>query len=276
MDAFEGRTAVVTGAASGIGSALAERFAAAGMNVVMADVEEAALVRAAGELRDRGASVLAHVTDVSDVDAVDDLAADVFATFGPVHLLCNNAGVGVQRPVADMELDDWAWVLGVNLWGVIHGLRAFLPGMVAHGEPGHVVNTSSMAGLLASPGMSAYSASKAAVVAISESLGEEMAAAGGQIGVSVLCPGVVNTRVHLCERNRPGGDRSLGDDTTSRLGDQLPGFRAMEPSEVAACVMDAVVERRLYVFTHPEWIDMASARFDRIVDAARSTPGSPA
>jgi NAD(P)-dependent dehydrogenase (short-subunit alcohol dehydrogenase family) len=270
VNAFEGKTAVVTGAASGIGFGLAERFAAEGMNVVMADVERPALEQAAEQLHARGATVLALPTDVTDADGVDRLAAGAGAAFGPVHVLCNNAGVGLARPIVEMGLDDWGWVLDVNLWGVIHGLRAFLPGMLAHGEPGHVVNTSSMAGLLAAPSMPVYSASKAAVLAISECLHEEMEQAGAQIGVSALCPGLVNTRVHLSERNRPGGDPSIGDDTTSRLGDRMTDFRAMEPSEVAACVVDAIHERRLYVFTHPEWIGMAAARYDRILDAARS------
>jgi len=269
VKSFDGRTAVVTGAASGIGLGLATRFAEAGMKVVLADIEADPLEEAAEKLRAGGTEVLAVATDVSDGDQVDALAARAAEAFGNIHVLCNNAGVGLGGTIDTMPTAVWSWVLGVNLWGVIHGLRAFLPGMLAHGEEGHVVNTASMAGLLpGTPTMSPYSASKVAVVAISESLHGEMAMAGGKIGVSVLCPGVVNTRIHLGERNQPGRDPSIVYDTTSRLGDLLTGMPggALEPSAVADQVHAAIVERRLYVITHPEWLEGVSARMTAILE----------
>jgi NAD(P)-dependent dehydrogenase (short-subunit alcohol dehydrogenase family) len=274
VDEFDGRTAVVTGAASGIGYGLAARFAAAGMNLVMADVEGDQLDAAGERLREVGAPVLTVTTDVSDGEQVDHLAAEAVAAFGAVHVLCNNAGVGVKDPIAKMTTDAWSWVLGVNLWGVIHGLRAFLPGMLAHGEPGHVVNTSSMAALLNGPGMAGYCSSKAAVVSITEVLAQEMEEAGGTIGVSVLCPGVVNTRIHQAGRNRPGRDPATVYDPASRSGEIHSGARIQDPSETAECVFDAIVAGRLYVFSHPEWIDMVTPRFDRIVDAAAAHAAS--
>ena len=271
MDQFDGRTAVVTGAASGMGLGLATRFAEAGMNVVMADIEVDPLEEAAGKLRAEGATVVAVPTDVSDGDQVDALATASVAAFGPIHVLCNNAGVGNSGMIATLTTDDWSWVLGVNLWGVIHGLRAFLPAMLAHGEPGHIVNTSSMAGLFAAPTMGPYCASKFAVVAISETLHQEMAIAGGTIGVSVLCPGMVSTRIHQAERNRPGRDSGIVYDPNSRFGvDPLgsagapPGL-ALDPAEVAEQVYTAIVERRFYVITHPDWLGGVSERMNGIL-----------
>jgi NAD(P)-dependent dehydrogenase (short-subunit alcohol dehydrogenase family) len=270
---FEGMTAVVTGAASGIGFGLAERFAAEQMNVVMADVETAALEDAEDRLRAGGAKVLAVQTDVTDAGSIDRLAAEASAAFGPVHVLCNNAGVGLSKPIAEQSTDDWAWVINVNLWGVIHGLRAFLPGMLAHGQPGHVVNTGSMASFGVGPGMASYGATKAAVLSISESLQTELA--GTQIGVSVLCPGMVATRAHQCVRNRPGQDPTIEFDATTRLGDDETEMRVLQPSDVAECVVDAIVSGRLYVFPHPEWVEeRAKPRFDRIL-AAAATPTTP-
>ncbi len=268
MQELEGRTAVVTGAASGIGKALAERFAASGMNLVLADIEEGPLAEVASTLRDGGVKVLDVPTDVSKAADVDALAAAADEAFGPVHVLCNNAGVGGGGMIHDLKTEDWEWVINVNLWGVIHGLRAFLGGMYAHGEEGHVVNTASLAGLYSAPFMAPYSATKFAVVAISEALHQEALLAGGRIGVSVLCPGWVNTRIHESSRNRPA---ELGGDAERERGDSFE-FMAqilaagMPPATVAEHVERAIRERRFYVITHPEMLGAVEERMRNIVE----------
>jgi NAD(P)-dependent dehydrogenase (short-subunit alcohol dehydrogenase family) len=271
VDSLEGRTAVITGAASGIGLGLAIRFAEAGMKVVMADIEKEPLEVAAEGLRAQGSEVLAVPTDVSDGDQVDALAAEAVDRFGPVHVLCNNAGVGNSKTIATLTSADWSWVLGVNLWGVIHGLRAFLPGMLAHGETGHVVNTSSMAGLFAAPTMGPYCASKFAVVAISETLQQEMAMSASLIGVSVLCPGVVSTRIHQAERNRPGRQSDIVYDPASRFGIDPAGNAGavgnpLDPMAVAEQVHGAIMEGRFYIITHPDWLGGVSTRMTAILE----------
>lgn len=270
MDDLVGRTAVVTGAASGIGRALAERFAAEGMRLVLADVEERALGAAADALAANGVEVLPVVTDVADAASVEALADAAYSRFGAVHVLCNNAGVGAGGPIADLSLADWQWVLGVNLWGVVHGLHAFLPRMLAGGEPGHVVNTASLAGHVAGPFMGPYSASKFAVVAISESLYHEMTMSGGAIGVSVLCPGWVNTNIHSSERNRPpslGGGRDRVDDARTDTLKQVLAS-GMPPAEVASLVLQAIRDGQFYVLTHPDMTPAVEKRMKAIVEGA--------
>src|SRR6266516_2005979 len=203
MKDFQGKVAVVTGAASGIGRALAGKSAALGMKVVLADVEESALKQAEAELQASGAQVLAVRTDVSQADEVEALAKITFETYGAVHLLWNNGGVGAGTTVWESSLADWQWVLGVNLWGVIHGIHFFVPRMLAQDSEGHIVNTASSAGLVASSGLGIYKVSKHGVVTLSETLALELAARGTKLKASVLCPEWVNTRIMDAERNRP-------------------------------------------------------------------------
>ncbi|MBS0529083.1 MAG: SDR family NAD(P)-dependent oxidoreductase, partial [Proteobacteria bacterium] len=201
MRDFTGRTAFVTGGAEGIGLALGRAFAAAGMNVMLADIEAGALTAAVRELADSGAPVRGVICDVADPDSVARAAQTSFDTFGNVHVVCNNAGVAGGSGVDNISLDNWRWVLDVNLMGVLHGIHAFLPHMRAHGEGGHIVNTASMAGLQSGSRLSPYTTSKYAVIAMSEGLARELKPLG--IGVSVLCPGFVRTRISESARNRP-------------------------------------------------------------------------
>jgi NAD(P)-dependent dehydrogenase (short-subunit alcohol dehydrogenase family) len=203
MKEFKDKVAVITGAASGIGRALAERCAHEGMKVVLADVDVDALATTVAALKATGAPVLAVVTDVSKAQDVDALAQRTLAAFGAVHLLCNNAGVWAGISAWDSSLADWEWVLGVNLWGVIHGIHTFVPLMLAQGTPGHIVNTASMAGLLTGRGPAVYRVSKHAVVALSEMLYHQLAHRGANVKVSVLCPGGVDTQIIDAARNRP-------------------------------------------------------------------------
>ena len=203
MERLRDRVAVVTGAASGIGLALSERFAAEGMRVVMADVETTALAPAAERVRAAAPAVLAVRVDVSRAEDVERLARETYAAFGAAHVVCNNAGVAVISAVHEQTLADWQWVMGVNLWGVIHGVHAFLPRMLAGGDEGHIVNTASMAGLTTAPFMSIYDVTKHGVVALSESLYKELELSGALVGVSVVCPGLINTNIIRSARNRP-------------------------------------------------------------------------
>lgn len=277
IEDLHGRVAVVTGAASGIGLALAERLAAEGMRVAMADVERGALADASAAVAATGADVLAVATDVSNGDEVDALRDAVLDRFGAVDLVCNNAGVGGGGTMWELTTADWAWVLGVNLWGVIHGIRAFVPLLVDQGH-GHVVNTASMAGLTSPPFMGPYNASKHAVVTISETLHGELAMLGAGVGVSVLCPGWVNTRIADSDRNRPpepGGGPAPATGAAATGGSAGPAvFRdvlrahlaaGMDPATVAGDVVDAVRTGRFYVLTHEDWAPMVQARVAGIV-----------
>jgi NAD(P)-dependent dehydrogenase (short-subunit alcohol dehydrogenase family) len=266
MELTSGKAAVVTGAASGIGFALAERFARAGLDIVLADIEQEALVAAEQKIAALGVQTLAVPTDVSDEAAVQTLAAAAIERFGAVHLVCNNAGVETSADAWLGPISAWTWVLGVNLWGVIHGIRAFLPVMLGQGG-GHFVNTASIAGLY--PGFApSYDASKHAVVAISEGLYRSMKLAGLPIGVSVLCPGWVNTNIMDAGRNWPA---DLGEQPPQAFGAEIaePHVRkaiaeAIQPSEVAAFVADAVAADRFWVFTGQEWVDLVAQRWNGI------------
>ena len=204
MNEFKGKVAVITGAASGIGRALADRSVQEGMKAVLADVEVEALAKTETDLKASGATVLAVRTDVSQARDVEALAQKTLEAFGAVHLLCNNAGVGSGVSIWESTLQHWEWVMGVNLWGVIHGVRAFVPFMLAQDTECHIVNTASQAGLASGPGLGVYKVTKHAVVSLSETLQHELAERAAKVRVSVLCPGNVNTRITESGRNRPG------------------------------------------------------------------------
>ena len=274
MKEFRDRVAVVTGAASGIGKAMAERFAAEGMKVVMADVEGPALDAAARELEDKGALVLPVLTDVSKAESVEALAKRAFDEFGEVHVLCNNAGVGGGTGLTwDCTLADWQWTMGVNLWGVIHGVKFFVPRMIEQGTDGHVVNTASLAGLISGPGIAVYHATKHAVVSISETLFHELRLAGSQLGVSVLCPGWVNTKILDSDRNRPeelqnGPEEEKPLPMREQMEPMIRGLLAQgsPPSEIAQKVFEAVRDRRFYILPHPQYTNMIRSRMEDILE----------
>jgi NAD(P)-dependent dehydrogenase (short-subunit alcohol dehydrogenase family) len=250
---------VVTGGASGIGRALAEGLAGEGMKVVVADLDASGLEAAVVALRGKGAEALAVPTDVTDAGQVQALADRAFGAFGAVHVLCNNAGVALWGGLESATLQDWQWVLGVNLWGVIHGLHAFLPRMIGQGQGGHVLNTASMAGLIASQGLGVYNTSKYAVVGLSETLARDLRPYG--IGVSVLCPMGVNTRIRASERSRPAALRN----TTSAPVDpvELMG-RTLPAEDVARRAIAAIRANDLYVITHEEGLEPLRRRFQRL------------
>lgn len=252
----------MTGAASGIGRALVEALAAEGAAVVAADVDRAGLDEVVAGVRARGGRAEAATTDVSDRAQVLALADQASAAFGRVHVLCNNAGVALWGGLERATHEDWRWALGVNLWGVIHGLEAFLPGMIAHGEGGHVVNTASMAGLIASQGLGVYNTTKYAVVGLSETLAKDLRPY--RIGVSVLCPMGVATRIRSSERNRPAALRSPGPPAGEPV--ELIG-RTLPPATVASMVVAAIRANELYVITHEEGLEPLRRRFARMEQA---------
>jgi NAD(P)-dependent dehydrogenase (short-subunit alcohol dehydrogenase family) len=274
MKELAGKTAVVTGAASGIGRALAERFASEGMRLVLADHDATTLEAAHTALTAKGAQAISVVGDVARGDDVMRLAARAREAFGKVHILCNNAGVsGPVGPMWTLSENDWAWTLGVNLWGVIHGVRAFVGDMIAHGEEAHVVNTASIAGLLSPPFLSAYVASKHGVVSLSETLARELQAAGARVHVSVLCPAWVRTNIADSERHRPrelanpgasvggGGGQPIVVDAVRQL---IAGGKS--PEEIADHVVRAVREERFYILPHAEMNAAIEHRFRDIKD----------
>jgi len=259
VDAFTDRVAVVTGGGSGIGRALTLALAREGAKVVVADVDEAAMDSVAREARDHGAQAVTVRTDVTELGQVQALAERAWKTFGAVHVLCNNAGVAAWGGLEKATHRDWQWVLGVNLWGVIHGIEAFVPRMIAGGQRGHIVNTASMAGLIASQGLGVYNTSKYAVVGLSETLAKDLKPYG--IGVSVLCPMGVQTRIRESERSRPAALRN--EPGTAEAAVELIG-RYLTPDTVAGMVLDAMRRGELYVITHDEGLEPLRRRFDRM------------
>ena len=265
-----GHVAVVTGAGSGIGAALAAAFGAEGGRVVLADVEAGSLERVDASLRAKGIETLVLPTDVSDADAVARLARATLDRFGRVDVVCNNAGVSTFNLLADQTLDDWRWVIGVNLWGVVHGIQSVLPILRAQGTPAHIVNTASVAGLWSGiPFIGPYAVSKVGVVSVSETLRDELKMEGSAIGVSVLCPGSVSTNVTESERNRPA---AMGSELRTTAAEQMrklirdgfTGSDGKQPAEIAAMVVDAIRRDRFWIVTHASAAPTLEARFAAI------------
>jgi len=255
---------------------MAERFASEGMKVVLADVEEEALKVAEAEFREKGVDVLGVVTNVAKAEDVEKLAQEALNAFGKVHVVCNNAGVaGAWGPAWENTLDDWEWIMGVNLWGVIHGIRTFLPIMLEQKEEGHIVNTASLAGLMRGAGI--YGVTKQGVVALSESIYNDLKMADAKIGVSVLCPGWVNTKIADADRNRPeelSRSNPLAPEAESAALDMVKSLlkSGLDPADIADQVFTAIKDDQLYIITHPDMDFLFKERFDNIVNRRNPTP----
>ena len=280
MREFAGKTAVVTGAASGMGLAFARRFAAEGMNVVLADIEEDALNAQVTQLEQEERNVLGVIVNTMRRETLENLRDETIAKFGNIHILCNNAGVagfddaglgdgGATRGPWEVPDSTWEWVMGVNFWGVLYGCQVFIPHMLEHGEEGHVVNTASVAGL--TPGGGAYGVSKHGVLALTEGIYQSFEAMGANLSASVLCPGLVNTNIGLAERNRPAefGDQiPVSGEAAEALVAMLSG--GMDPNQVAEIVFNSIVEQRCYILPHPSWDDFVRGRVEHVL--ARGAP----
>ena len=277
MQDFRNKTAVITGAASGIGLALARRAAREGMRLVLADIDEAQLAEAAKTLPVPAAALCTRRVDVSREENVAALADEAFRRFGAVHLLCNNAGVGLTRLAWELTTADWEWILGVNLWSVVHGIRHFVPRMLAQEGESHVVNTASVAGLLSTPGMAAYNVSKHGVVTLSETLYTELTAQQASVGVSVLCPAWVPTAIHTSERNRPERFGTAAPPSAAsaayqeRMGHAVKSGR-LTADDMAGAVFDAVAAKRFYVIPHSRIKQAVRLRMEDILEDRNPTP----
>lgn len=281
MKDVKNKVAVITGAASGIGRGMAETFAAAGMRVVLSDVEQPALEVTTASLRAKGADVHAVVADVSKAEDVSRLAKATLEKYGAVHVLCNNAGVVAGGyPIWKSTLDDWTWILGVNLMGVVHGVRTFLPIMIEQGEEAHIVNSASLAGLMT--GGSLYHATKAAVVSWSEGVYVQLVEGGYKPRISVLCPAFVDTNIINSKRNRPAELPDAGPwpgrPETKAWYQQYVELhkRGLSPRVVGEHVLQGICDERFYILTHPEWIGHVEHRTKQIVNGANpSVPPEP-
>lgn len=261
---LSGKTAVVTGGASGLGKAIAQELIAQGMRVVLADIEADALERTATEIGTVGIR-----TDVSEFASVQALAEEVRCRFGTAHVVCNNAGIGSVGRIAELTIDDWKWMLGVNLWGVIHGVRAFLPMLRGNPDGGHIVNTASVGGFVTMPGLGAYAVTKYGVVALTETLAQELAQDGSNVGATVVCPGPIRTNIKTSSRNRPADlGRGALVDTDLEQTEFGRTARWIEPRDAAKIVVAAIRSGDLYAFTHPEQLGALADRLQRILNAA--------
>ena len=268
MEDLQGRVAIITGGASGIGLAMAQRFAAEGMNIVLGDIEQGALDAAVAGLRASGASAVGALVDVSDPVQMTTLADAARDEFGGWHVVCLNAGVGSGGLTWEVDRASWKWVLDVNMWGIINGIEVFVPELVQQ-KVGHVVITASLAGLVYGPGMAPYNASKAAAVAIGETMATELAAEAPEVGVSILCPAWVNTKIYDSARNRPGGRRDTSELNEADRAEAAAFFEGSMPtSEVADAVADAVRTRRLHILTHDFSEEALRGRLARVLGEA--------
>lgn len=270
MKDFEDKVAVITGAASGIGRGIAERCVREGMKVVLADIDETNLTKTEAELKSAGGNVIGVRTDVSQRSDVEQLARQALDAFGQVHLLFNNAGVAAGGAPWEATWNDWEWVIGVNLWGVIHGVKVFTPLMLAQNTECHIVNTSSIAGLIVGGGASPYAVTKHAVVALSEGLYLALQQRSPLVKVSVLCPGLVRTDIANAERHRPTGLRNEPAPLSPEMQTGLAAFNAlldnaMPPLKVADAVFDAIKREQFYVLTDPAWTEVIQLRTDRLL-----------
>ena len=281
IDNFSGKTAVLTGAGSGFGLECARIGARLGMNLVLVDVQQDALDAATAEMQAAGAQVLARKVDVSNAAQMEQLAVDVEQRFGAPHLVFNNAGVGAGGLVWESSVKDWEWVLGVNVMGVVHGVRLFTPMMLAAAKAdpawrGHIVNTASMAGLLAPPNMGLYNVSKHAVVSLSETLYQDLSLVTDQVSASVLCPYFVATGINASERNRPDALADAAKPTQSQLIGQAMISKAVNSgkvtaAEVAQKVFDAVAAGQFYIYSHPKAIGSVQTRLEDVLQARNPT-----
>jgi short-subunit dehydrogenase len=273
MKAFKNRTAVITGAANGIGHGIAARCVKEGMKVVLADINKEALKKAEEELKTKGAETLAVLTDVSKAENIESLAKKTLDSFGAVDLLFNNAGVSVaaSTSISENTLADWKWIMGVNLWGVIHCVRIFTPIMVQQGTVGHIVNTSSIAGLMSTPGMGVYHVTKHGIMTLSETLYHELRLKKSKIGVSVLCPGHIRTQILEAERTRPIELRNPPNYKTDNQQYQKIIEEGMLPKQVADYVFNAIKENKFYIFTHPEFKKGMQIRMEDILQERNPT-----
>jgi len=277
MREFKDRTAVITGAASGIGLALAQRAAREGMRLVLADIDEAKLAEAAKTLPVAADALCTRRADVSREEDIAALADTAFDRFDGVHLLCNNAGVGLTRLAWELTTADWEWVLGVNLWSVVHAVRHFVPRMLAQDGESHIVNTASVAGLLSTPAMAAYNVSKHGVVTLSETLYAELAEQKAKIGVSVLCPAWVPTAIHTSERNRPQRFGEAAPPSAASAAYQERMSQAVKSGRLTAddmanAVFDAVAANRFYVVPHSRIKQAVRLRMEDILEDRNPTP----
>ncbi len=276
MQDLNNKVAVITGGAEGIGKAIAQRAAKEGMKLVLADIDGPRLDSTVAEFQAQNVDVLSLRTDVAKASEMDALAAATFARFGNVHLLVNNAGVALAKNAWDATIADWEWVLGVNLYGVIHGIRAFVPTMLAQGEVGHIVNVASVAGLISAPAFATYNVTKHAVVTLSEGMHHDLALRGSALKVSVLCPAWVKTRIAESERNRDSADRSdpkKMDPVTMQVASAVLSAveHGIDPSKVAEAVFQAIAAERFYILTHPDTKAAVKVRMEDILQGRNPT-----
>lgn len=264
MQDFDGRTAVITGGGSGIGRGMATVFGRAGMRVVVADIEEPAAAETVDLVKAVGGEAIAVRTDVADFDDVKRLAGRAHETFGAVHVLCNNAGVSHRRRGVDATHEDWVWMLGVNLWGTVHGIEAFLPAMLASGQPGHIVNTSSMNGIVPSALSAMYSTSKYGVLGLTETIRNELR--DTKVGISALCPAAVRTRITGSERNRPAHLAAPTPPPPHTPSNSFDISEARDPEQVGDMVLEGIRRNQLYIFTDMKVKALVDAHHQRMIE----------